>query len=68
MSNHLSTQADFVKSFSSFQTLLFDNGIVMKDEENVCRLFDIWLANHKDERVLSVQMKKEPWQDEDRGF
>lgn len=68
MSRHLETQEDFVKAFASFQTQLAVNNVILKDEENVCRLFDMWLANVKDERMLESQLKKEPWEDNNPGF
>lgn len=61
--NHLSDQKAFVKSYKTFQDLLEQNGIELKDEENKCRLYDIWLANYKDEKVLEQQLKpKDPWE------
>jgi len=61
--NHLAGMPEFAKAFAEFQAELTKAGVSLKDEENVCRLFDIWLANYKDERVLSAQLNKEPWQD-----
>ena len=59
MARHLTDMAEFAAAFKQFSTLLESNSIVLKDEENVCRLFDIWLANFKDERVLEEQFKKQ---------
>ena len=58
---HLEDQKDFVNSFATFHQLL-STKVTFKDEENVCRLFDMWLANVKDERVIEEQLKKEDWQ------
>ena len=63
MARHLTDMKDFVKSFKDFCDLLIQKQIIFKDEENSCRLFDIWLANYKDERVLEEQFKKDPWED-----
>ena len=61
MARHLASQEDFVASFKSFHKLMSDSP-VLKDEENICRLFDMWLANFKDERVIEDQLAKEKWQ------
>jgi len=58
---HLSDMGDFCKAFANFQNHLALNGITL-DEKNTCGLFDIWLSNHKDERFLNEQFKKEPWE------
>ena len=62
MARHLTDMEEFVTSFKQFSTLLETNSVILKDEENVCRLFDIWLANFKDERVLEEQFKKQSWE------
>ena len=65
--SHLSKMDDFVTAYALFREKLAAKKLVFKDEENECRLFDIWLANFKDEKVLGQQLgKKEPWEpDED---
>lgn len=63
MAHHLADMKEFAVAFTTFQNELNAAGTILKDEENVCRLFDIWLANYKDERVLNHQLDKEPWQD-----
>ena len=67
MSNekHLEKMSDFATAFADFQSALSNAGVNLTDEENICRLFDIWLANYKDEKVLSEQLKKQPWEDTD---
>jgi len=64
--SHLQDMGEFVKAFGNFNKLLDTNNVVIKDEENRCRLFDIWLANYKDEKVLQQQLRKEPWEDPDK--
>jgi hypothetical protein len=64
MAKHLIKMDEFVSAFSKFSRLLEDKKVILKDEENVCRLFDIWLANYKDERVLEEQFKKQPWEED----
>lgn len=44
----------FVSTFASFRKLLIDENCPLQ-EENVCRLFDIWLDNLKDERMIKIQ-------------
>ncbi|MHA2068595.1 MAG: hypothetical protein ACXABY_29890 [Candidatus Thorarchaeota archaeon] len=61
MARHLESQEDFVNSFAEFQRLL-NNKVIFEDEENVCRLFDMWLVNYKDERMIEEQLKKDPWE------
>ena len=65
--SHLTDMTEFVGAFAKFRQLLIDKGVVFKDEENVFRLFDVWLANFKDEKVLDQQLKphKEPWEQDD---
>ncbi len=59
--NHLVDQSDFIEAFIEFRNELDAKNIVLKDEENVLRLFDMWLANYKVEKVLAQQLKKDPW-------
>lgn len=59
---HLEDMEDFVRAFAKFQHLLEKHGVAFDDEENSCRLFDVWLCNAKDERVIEAQMIKEPWE------
>jgi hypothetical protein len=57
MSNHdLSTIDGFTKAFAQFVEALRTNNIDLNGE-NQCRLFDIWLDNSKDERLLALQEK-----------
>ena len=63
MARHLENQEDFITAFASFYRILSRN-TVLKNEENVCRLFDMWLANFKDERMIEDQLKKAPWEEE----
>jgi len=59
---HLVDQSEFAESFKAFCANL--EGI-FRDEQNYVRLFDIWLSNIKDEKVIAHQLKKEPWEDGD---
>ncbi len=59
MPRHLESQEEFCNAFKEFCEKLSG---MFKDEQNFVRLFDIWLANNKDERVIEHQFKKEPWQ------
>jgi len=62
---HLYDMKSFVEAFKGFNDLLAQHKLDFTNEENICRLFDIWLANHKDERVLEAQLKKEAWENDD---
>ncbi len=63
MARHLEDKSKFIDAFAEFHRLL-NNKVLFKNEENVCRLFDMWLANYKDERMIEEQLKKAPWEDE----
>jgi hypothetical protein len=65
MAKHLTDMQEFVESFATFDKLLKTHNVTLADEENVCRLFDMWLSNYKDERVLEEQFKKDPWEESD---
>ena len=65
---HLAVTSEFIAAFIKFSTELQAKH-TFKDEENVLRLFDIWLANYKDEKVLGQQLEpKDPWQSESDGY
>jgi len=63
---HLSDMTEFVESFAAFREALRLKKVKLEDKEHEIRLFDIWLANFKDEKVLNAQMdnlrEKDPWE------
>lgn len=68
---HLTGQHEFVASFATFALELTGADVKISDE-NTIRLFDMWLANTKDERFLAMQKAQiedndEPWK-KGRGY
>lgn len=54
MNRHLETKTEFVQAYAEFSKALADTGVALSPE-NTIRLFDMWLANTKDERFLEMQ-------------